>query len=195
MAERMKQNFSAFRATLKPAQQATWDAELAAAHQRQARDGLQLVDGKPEAVTVRIGASDGTRTEMVGGELAEGDLVIIGSARPNAMSRAPLIQTHDLRKVYSAGTEAEVVALRGVNLRDRDAASSSRSWAPSGSGKSTLMNMIGCLDKPSAGSYLCDGVDVASARRRGAGEAAPGKDRLRVPGLQPALAHGRACTT
>ena len=40
MAERMKQNFSAFRATLKPAQQATWDAELAALDQRQARDGL-----------------------------------------------------------------------------------------------------------------------------------------------------------
>lgn len=77
------------------------------------------------------------------------------------MSRAPLIQTHDLRKVYSAGTEAEVVALDGVNLEIAKGEFVSIMGA-SGSGKSTLMNIIGCLDKPSAGSYLCDGVDVSS---------------------------------
>ena len=77
------------------------------------------------------------------------------------MSRPPLIQTHDLRKVYSAGTEAEVVALDGVNLEIAKGEFVSIMGA-SGSGKSTLMNIIGCLDKPSAGSYLCDGVDVSS---------------------------------
>jgi putative ABC transport system ATP-binding protein len=77
------------------------------------------------------------------------------------MSRAPLIQTHDLRKVYSAGTEAEVVALDGVNLEIAKGEFVSIMGA-SGSGKSTLMNIVGCLDKPSAGSYLCDGVDVSS---------------------------------
>jgi len=77
------------------------------------------------------------------------------------MSRTPLIQTHDLRKVYSAGTEAEVVALDGVNLEIAKGEFVSIMGA-SGSGKSTLMNIIGCLDKPSAGRYLCDGVDVSS---------------------------------
>jgi putative ABC transport system ATP-binding protein len=77
------------------------------------------------------------------------------------MSRIPLIQTHDLRKVYSAGTEAEVVALDGVNLEIAKGEFVSIMGA-SGSGKSTLMNIIGCLDKPSGGSYLCDGVDVST---------------------------------
>ena len=77
------------------------------------------------------------------------------------MSRIPLIQTHDLRKVYSAGTEAEVIALDGVNLEIAKGEFVSIMGA-SGSGKSTLMNIIGCLDKPSGGSYLCDGVDVST---------------------------------
>lgn len=83
MAERMKQNFSAFRTGLKPAQQATWDAELAALTGGKRVTVYRLVDGKPEAVSIRVGATDGTRSELIGGELAEGDLVIIGSARPN----------------------------------------------------------------------------------------------------------------
>jgi putative ABC transport system ATP-binding protein len=77
------------------------------------------------------------------------------------MSVPPLIQTEDLRKVYSAGTEAEVIALDGVNLSIAKGEFVSIMGA-SGSGKSTLMNIIGCLDKPSAGRYLCDGVDVSS---------------------------------
>jgi putative ABC transport system ATP-binding protein len=73
----------------------------------------------------------------------------------------PVIETHGLGKVYSAGTQAEVVALRDVDLRiargDFVAI-----MGPSGSGKSTLMNLIGCLDTPSAGSYACDGIDVST---------------------------------
>ena len=73
----------------------------------------------------------------------------------------PAIQTSALGKVYSAGTEAEVIALHGVDL------SIGRGdfvaiMGPSGSGKSTLMNMIGCLDTPTSGRYACDGIDVST---------------------------------
>lgn len=73
----------------------------------------------------------------------------------------PVIRTTGLGKVYSAGTEAEVVALNGVELnigRGEFVAI----MGPSGSGKSTLMNLIGCLDTPTTGSYYCDGVDVST---------------------------------
>ncbi|MET0718067.1 MAG: ATP-binding cassette domain-containing protein, partial [Pseudoxanthomonas sp.] len=72
----------------------------------------------------------------------------------------PVILTRALSKVYSPGSEAEVVALHGVDLRigrgDFVAI-----MGPSGSGKSTLMNMIGCLDTPSAGEYWLNGHRVS----------------------------------
>ena len=72
-----------------------------------------------------------------------------------------VIETRGLGKVYSAGTEAEVVALRGVDMAIGHGEFVAI-MGPSGSGKSTLMNLIGCLDTPSHGTYLCDGVDVAT---------------------------------
>ena len=72
-----------------------------------------------------------------------------------------VISTHALRKVYSPGSEAEVVALHGVDLQIRRGEFVAI-MGPSGSGKSTLMNLIGCLDTPTAGSSLCDGVDIAT---------------------------------
>ena len=73
----------------------------------------------------------------------------------------PVILTRALSKIYSPGTEAEVAALQGVDLRigrgDFVAI-----MGPSGSGKSTLMNLIGCLDTPTSGTYECDGVDVST---------------------------------
>ena len=76
-------------------------------------------------------------------------------------TRAPVIETTGLGKVYAAGTQAEVVALRDVDLRIARGEFVAI-MGPSGSGKSTLMNLIGCLDTPSSGRYACDGVDVST---------------------------------
>jgi HlyD family secretion protein len=84
MGERMKQNFAGFRATLSEPQQQQWDAAVAALTSGKRAPVYKLVDGKPVQVIVRLGASDGTRTEVLGGELKEGDQVIVGSARPEA---------------------------------------------------------------------------------------------------------------
>jgi putative ABC transport system ATP-binding protein len=73
----------------------------------------------------------------------------------------PVIETRGIGKVYSPNSEAEVVALQDVNLRI-GRGEFVAIIGPSGSGKSTLMNLIGCLDTPSSGQYLCDGVDVAA---------------------------------
>jgi putative ABC transport system ATP-binding protein len=73
----------------------------------------------------------------------------------------PVIETRGLGKVYLPGTEAEVVALKGLDMRIAHGEFVAI-MGPSGSGKSTLMNLIGCLDTPSHGSYLCDGVDIAT---------------------------------
>lgn len=80
------------------------------------------------------------------------------------MSTQYVIETRALSKVYHPGTQAEVVALDNVDLKIAAGEFVAITGA-SGSGKSTLMNLIGCLDKPSSGSYLCDGVDVSTLDR------------------------------
>jgi putative ABC transport system ATP-binding protein len=77
------------------------------------------------------------------------------------MSRTPLIRTQSLGKVYSPGTEAEVVALDHVDLEIAHGEFVSI-MGQSGSGKSTLMNILGCLDRPTSGRYECGGVDVST---------------------------------
>jgi putative ABC transport system ATP-binding protein len=70
----------------------------------------------------------------------------------------PLIETRDLWKTYTMGTE-EIHALRGVSI-DIERGEYVAIMGPSGSGKSTLMNLLGCLDTPSRGSYLLNGKQV-----------------------------------
>jgi putative ABC transport system ATP-binding protein len=78
--------------------------------------------------------------------------------RPAATSIRPTIALQGIRKTYGAGENA-VHAVRNVDLTVMPGEYVAIMGA-SGSGKSTLMNIVGCLDAPSAGRYLLDGVDV-----------------------------------
>jgi putative ABC transport system ATP-binding protein len=77
---------------------------------------------------------------------------------------AHIIQLRDLAKTYHTG-EVEVKAVRGVSLAIPRGAFVAVMGA-SGSGKSTLMNILGCLDQPTGGDYLLDGVSVAELNRK-----------------------------
>src|SRR6266478_3728393 len=72
----------------------------------------------------------------------------------------PIIRLEGLQKRYDLGGEAEVRALRGVDLVVNPGAYVAI-MGTSGSGKSTLLNLIGCLDRPTAGTYYLGGIDVS----------------------------------
>ena len=73
--------------------------------------------------------------------------------------RRPVIQVEDVERVYRITEDLAVPALDGVSLRI-ERGEFVAIMGSSGSGKSTLMNILGCLDAPTAGRYLLDGVDV-----------------------------------
>ncbi|MCG6937394.1 MAG: ABC transporter ATP-binding protein [Gammaproteobacteria bacterium] len=81
----------------------------------------------------------------------------------SAAQTALLIELHNVSKVYGKG-QAAMHALRGIDLNIKQGEFVTM-MGPSGSGKSTCMNILGCLDTPSAGNYLFQGVEVNSLSR------------------------------
>ena len=77
---------------------------------------------------------------------------------------AHLIEIRDLKKIYAQGEEP-VHALDGVSI-DIDEGEFVAIMGASGSGKSTMLNILGCLDTPTSGSYLLDGLEVARRSRK-----------------------------
>jgi putative ABC transport system ATP-binding protein len=75
----------------------------------------------------------------------------------------PVVQLRDIRKTYRNG-DLEVHAVRGISL-DIQPGEFVAIMGASGSGKSTLMNTLGCLDRPTGGSYVLDGIDVSGLDR------------------------------
>jgi putative ABC transport system ATP-binding protein len=73
----------------------------------------------------------------------------------------PVLLLNDLHKVYNPGSQLQVHVLRGVSLAV-ERGDYVAIMGHSGSGKSTMLNILGCLDLPTSGSYLIDGVDVGS---------------------------------
>jgi len=79
------------------------------------------------------------------------------------MSEASIIEIDQITKVYKMG-DVRVTALDGISLGVQ-AGEFLAIMGPSGSGKSTLMNILGCLDRPSSGTYLLEGEDVSRMSR------------------------------
>jgi putative ABC transport system ATP-binding protein len=79
-------------------------------------------------------------------------------------SPPPLLALRDVTKVYHVGDGVDVEAMRGVSLEVRRGEFVAIMGA-SGSGKSTLMNILGCLDRPTSGSYEIEGRDVSRLSR------------------------------
>ena len=93
----------------------------------------------------------------------------VNEAMPEAGSRAesaqPLIELRGIQKVYRMGERGSVSALRGVDL-DIFQGDFLAIMGPSGSGKSSLMNILGCLDNPSEGTYRLGGQEVGRLSER-----------------------------
>ncbi|MEA2641719.1 MAG: putative transport system ATP-binding protein [Chloroflexota bacterium] len=100
-------------------------------------------------------------TQPTNGRLSDPQKVAEPASQPGARAVAepPVIRIRGVTKVYHLG-DTTVHALRGADL-DVYRGQFVAIMGPSGSGKSTLMNMIGCLDQPSSGTYELDGVETS----------------------------------
>ncbi len=132
-----------------------------------------LRNGMPVALDVVIGATDGKRTQIVKGDIEAGLPIIVDATAAQALkvealdsmsaAPAPVVELRRVSKIYGSG-QAAVHALAGVDLKI-EAGEFVAIMGPSGSGKSTAMNIIGCLDTPTSGEYLFEGVEVGRLDR------------------------------
>lgn len=95
----------------------------------------------------------------------------------------PVIELQHIKRNFTVGNEV-VHALRGVSFTICEGEFVTI-MGTSGSGKSTLLNTLGCLDTPTSGEYLLDGVAVRTMSKPPAGHPPQPQDRLRLPELQP----------
>jgi putative ABC transport system ATP-binding protein len=96
---------------------------------------------------------------MQTGQIQQPVIDLAGRSVLSELLARPVIELDHIHKTYTMG-EMEVHALRGISLTIREGEFVAI-MGTSGSGKSTMMNIVGCLDRPTKGSYILDGQDVS----------------------------------
>ena len=166
---------------------------------KQTTDGERTVwtlkDNAPVAIKVTTAESDGRMTVVSKGEVTAGMPLITSARTWRDKSMTALLALDKASKIYGEGGGL-VRALAAVDV-EINAGEFVAIMGPSGSGKSTAMNILGCLDTPSSGRFLFNGVDATHLSQRCARAAAAQLPGLRVPGLQSTEAHHgpRKCRT